>query len=486
MTSIWNRLEQHAQQQGDTVALQDATTQVHYRELLPRIKALAEELVRAGTRRLALQLDNSIDWALCDLACAHAGLVLVPVPGFFSAEQRQWLLDSSGADTLIGPPADGWQPLALAPGLSGWRRQVDAPVPLPAGTAKITYTSGTTGQPKGVCLSLKQELTTVRALADRLAGTRVEHHLTLLPLSTLLENLAGLYLPLWLGATATLPGLEEVGFTGSSQLDANRLATALARWQPHSLVLVPELLRLLTGLCLRQPTLANSLRLVAVGGGRVAPGLLRQAWAAGIPAVEGYGLSECGSVVALNSPEHSRPEYHRHGSVGRPLAHLSVRIDESGEIHVRGGAMLGYLGEQAAPAEIATGDLGQLDADGFLHITGRRKNVQITAFGRNFSPEWVEAEAQGCPAIARLVIIGDGLPANLALVQPLPGQESALPGQIAALNAQLPDYARIHHWLVPSPGLAEAGLLTANGRPRRDAIRRAYADQIQHLTGVRP
>ncbi|WP_417606223.1 AMP-binding protein [Oceanimonas baumannii] len=481
MTSLWNRLDQHAQQQGNAIALQDAITRICYRELLPRIRALANILVGAGTRRLALQLDNGIDWALCDLACAHAGLVVVPVPGFFSAEQRQWLLDSSGADTLIGPPADGWQPLALAPGLSGWRRQVDSPVPLPAGTTKITYTSGTTGQPKGVCLSLKQELTTVHALAERLAGTRVEHHLTLLPLSTLLENLAGLYLPLWLGATATLPGLEEVGFTGSSQLDASRLATALAHCQPQSLVLVPELLRLLTGLCLRQPTLANSLRLVAVGGGRVAPGLLRQARAAGIPAVEGYGLSECGSVVALNSPE-----YHRPGSVGRPLDHLSVRIDENGEIHVRGGAMLGYLGEPAAPAEIATGDLGRLDADGFLYITGRRKNVQITAFGRNFSPEWVEAEAQGCPAIARLVIIGDGLPTNLALVQPLPGQESALPEQIAALNAQLPDYARIHHWLVPSPGLAEAGLLTANGRPRRDAIRRAYADQIQHLTGVRP
>ncbi|AEY00330.1 AMP-dependent synthetase and ligase [Oceanimonas sp. GK1] len=481
MTTLFRRLAEHAQQREDAIALQSTRAQIRYRELPARIHELADALQRAGTRRLALQLDNGIDWALCDLACAQTGLVVVPVPGFFSAEQRQWLLDSSGADTLIGPATDGWQPLELAHGLSGWRREVASPVALPAGTAKITYTSGTTGRPKGVCLSLAQQITTVRALAERLAGTPVERHLTLLPLSTLLENLAGLYLPLWLGATATLPGLAEVGFTGSSRLDPAVLAAALAHWRPHSLVLVPELLRLLTGLCLQQPELTTSLRLVAVGGGHVASDLLRRAQAVGIPAVEGYGLSECGSVVALNTPECSRP-----GSVGRPLDHLAVHIAEDGEIHVRGGAMLGYLGGPAAPADIATGDLGRLDNDGFLYITGRRKHVQITAFGRNFSPEWVEAEAQGCSAIERLVIIGDGLPANLALVQPLPGRENALPGQIAALNAKLPDYARIHHWLVPSPGLAEAGLLTANGRPRREAIRQAYADHIHHLTGVRP
>ena len=103
-------------------------------------------------------------------------------------------------------------------------------------------------------------------------------------------------------------------------------------------------------------------------------------------------------------------------------------------------------GKPADP-QIATGDLGHLDEEGYLHITGRKKNVQITAFGRNFSPEWVEAQAQLCPAIARIVIFGDGQPANVALIQPLPGSQSQLAEQIARLNQQLPDYARIHHWL---------------------------------------
>ena len=131
----------------------------------------------------------------------------------------------------------------------------------------------------------------------------------------------------------------------------------------------------------------------------------------------------------------------------------------------------------------ARGDLGRIDEEGYLHITGRKKNVQITAFGRNFSPEWVEAQAQLCPAIARIVIFGDGQPANVALIQPLPGSQSQLPEQIARLNQQLPDYARIHHWL-PVALDQLPGLLTANGRPRRNEIYHHFSRQIsQCLTG---
>jgi acyl-CoA synthetase (AMP-forming)/AMP-acid ligase II len=135
---------------------------------------------------------------------------------------------------------------------------------------------------------------------------------------------------------------------------------------------------------------------------------------------------------------------------------------------VSGSAMLGYLGKGApqepADLQIATGDLGHLDEEGYLHITGRKKNVQITAFGRNFSPEWVEAQAQLCPAIARIVIFGDGQPANVALISRCRAASPNCPEQIARLNQQLPDYARIHHWL-PVALDQHPGLLTANGRP---------------------
>ena len=244
------------------------------------------------------------------------------------------------------------------------------------------------------------------------------------------------------------------------------------------------------------PVLAEGLRglrFVAVGGGKVAPDLIGHARALGLPVYEGYGLSECGSVVALNGPDTDLL-----GSVGLPLPHCRVTIAADGEVMVSGSAMLGYLGEEGAAAnplatgkpadpQIATGDLGHLDEEGYLHITGRKKNVQITAFGRNFSPEWVEAQAQLCPAIARIVIFGDGQPANVALIQPLPGSQSQLAEQIARLNRQLPDYARIHHWL-PVALDQHPGLLTANGRPRRNEIYQHFSRQIdqcltQGLTG---
>ncbi len=489
--SLFDAIARHDSLTPRQPALQGSQGELDYRTLWQQIQRLADRLQHAGIRRLALQLDNGLSWALIDLACTRAGIVVIPVPHFFSPAQQAWLLESCGADALVGPEHQGWQaaaPLVLMAGRPDeqavplWRR-IPARLPeLPAGTAKITYTSGTTGQPKGVCLSLAQMTAVCESLAERVAPARVEQHLTLLPLTTLLENLTGLYVPLLTGACSRIPSLGELGFSGSSKLDPAALAQALLRWPSHSLVLVPELLRLLLALCLNTPALATqlgTLRFVAVGGGKVAPELIAHARAAGLPVYEGYGLSECGSVVALNGPHGDRP-----GSVGLPLPHCQVTIAADGEVMVSGSAMLGYLGEEGETgSQIATGDLGRIDEEGYLHITGRKKNVQITAFGRNFSPEWVEAQAQLCPAIARIVIFGDGQPANVALIQPLPGSQSQLPEQIARLNQQLPDYARIHHWL-PVALDQLPGLLTANGRPRRNEIYHHFSRQIsQCLTG---
>lgn len=123
-----------------------------------------------------------------------------------------------------------------------------------------------------------------------------------LPLATLLENIAGVYLPLSLGATVVLEPLASLGFTGSSQLDIPRLLAVINRVRPHSVILVPELAAVLVSAAETGALDTASFQFVAVGGGKVSPRMLERARAVGLPMYEGYGLSECGSVVALNVP----------------------------------------------------------------------------------------------------------------------------------------------------------------------------------------
>lgn len=471
---LFERIEHIAVTDGSRPALCDSQQNISYADLLRQTTSLAKQLSNEKISRLALFLNNGLEWAMIDLACLLANIVIIPVPVFFSAEQQDWLLDSSGADALIGPARQGW---ITTPFLDYplQRRQPHSVAELPANTAKITYTSGTTGHPKGVCLSQEHLMQVSLALAERVAAANIQQHLTLLPLSTLLENITGLYVPLLSGVCSRIPSLAEVGLTGSSQFSAQILAQAIAQWRPHSLVFVPELLRLFVMLCTQNPGLVESLRFVAVGGGKVAADLVVKSHQLGLPVFEGYGLSECGSVVALNAPGRTLP-----GSVGEPLPHCQITIAPDGEILISGATMLGYLGEPAAQSPVATGDLGHFDAQGFLHITGRKKNIQITAFGRNFSPEWIEAEAQLFPAISRMVIFGDGLPVNVALIQVTPGYESSLADQLCQLNGRLPDYARIHHYFLAQLTI-ENGLLTTNGRPKRQQILSTYHTRIHQL-----
>jgi len=145
--------------------------------------------------------------------------------------------------------------------------------------------------------------------------------------------------------------------------------------------------------------------------------------------------------------------------------------------------MLGYLGADrtVSPAWWPSGDLGRIDADGFLHIDGRRDNVLITSFGRNVSPEWVESELQGAPAIAQAVVYGNGAPQLTAVLWPARADagEAELAQAVESANARLPDYARVAHWIrARAPFAADSGLATANGRPRRHAIEQAHRDAI--------
>ncbi|WGL18426.1 AMP-binding protein [Microbulbifer bruguierae] len=474
-----------------------------YGELMQEVTAIAEAITRRDLQVVGLFANNGPRWLLVDLACQLAGVTLVPLPGFFSPQQLLHTLVTSGLQALLTDMPDyfadapGFGPAEAFAGMTLLPCSQVQPAKLPAETAKITFTSGSTGTPRGVCLSNATQFATAEALAECLAPLRCATHMCLLPLATLLENVAGAYTCWLLGGTALVPGLERLGFSGSSQLDMPRLCACIDEHQPDSLILLPQILKSLLEQVDNsgwQPPV--SLRFVAVGGGKVSAELLREATLMGLPVYEGYGLSECGSVVALNLPGAVRE-----GTAGKPLPHCEISL-RNGEVVVRGPRYLGYLGTQPDSAEgggsddgdgcedgwLATGDLGSRDSDGFLHITGRKKNILISTYGRNISPEWIESELLRSQQILQCVVVGDARPYCSALLFVRPDTDiRQIDDWIATVNGGLPDYARIQHWaLLPEPLTFSGGLLTANGRPRRDPIARRYAQIIENLYRIPP
>jgi long-subunit acyl-CoA synthetase (AMP-forming) len=458
------------------------------------VAAEAHWLARSGARRFALLADNGCAWALTDLALANEQLLHVPLPGYFTPGQMAHVLNDAGIDAVVTDQPSVVEGLNLGftpdgqsagTGLALWRRAATpASSPVPAGTAKITYTSGSTSEPKGVCLSAGLIEAVAGSLVTATAALRLDRHLCLLPLPTLLENVAGVYAALLTGATCEIPSLAETGMSYGA-LQPGRLTSAITAAEPSSLILVPELLRVLVhaaGLGWQPPA---SLRFIAVGGALVSPELLAQAERAGLPVFEGYGLSECGSVVCLNTPGQNRP-----GSVGKPLPHVQVRLDSQQQIIVRHAGMLGYLGVPTAavsdvgPDEIATGDLGSIDADGFVHVHGRRKNLLITSLGRNIAPEWVERELQLEPEIAVALVAGEARPWLTAILSPTAAgiSHDRIAAAVARANLRLPDYARVRAWMpAADPFTFANGALTANGRLRRQHILGQHQRALQEL-----
>ena len=457
------------------------TSQWRAAEIRGEILSLKERLVMC--RVLGILADNSPAWVLADLAAHEAGVVHLPLPGFFSHEQLRHALEQTATDVILTDQPERIGALDIGFSIIGdwlgltWMQRVVEPVALPAGTAKISFTSGSTGAPKGVCLSGDGLIDTALAVRERLSDLPLRHHLAVLPLALLLENVAGIYAPLLRGMAVHLPPLHELGWRGMAGFDPGVLEAAVRRTDSSSMILVPELLKAWTAfLSVAGRRASAALSFVAVGGARVAPELIEEARQLGIPAYQGYGLTEGGSVVTLNRPGDDTD------GVGRPLRHAHIAI-RSGEVMVHTRAFLGYLGSTTNDShEFATGDLGEFDAQGHLHLAGRSKNLLITSYGRNISPEWPEAALLADPRILQAIVVGDGQPALSAILVPMPGASpSAIDLAVKGANETLPDYARIAHWIPGEAFTAANGLATGNGRPIRSLIAEHYSAAMTAL-----
>lgn len=471
--------------------------ELSYAGLVDAVDAACGKLREREVRVLACALDNGPAWAVLDIACMHLGICLVPLPPFFSATQLRHAVAKSGVQAVVTDQAGRLQqalPGVFSDNPAGvdiagvaldWMATrpdaIDAAAAVPDGIAKITFTSGTTGDPKGVMLAWQHLLPVVESLAQGVGMQPGDRHVVLMPLAVLLENVAGLYVALWGAATAVLLPMETVGLRGSSALDGHAMAAALVTWRASTAIFTPQTLQgvveAFEHAAESSPGRPENLRFAAVGGARVAPALLMRAQRVGLPVYEGYGLSENASVTTLNTPGTNRS-----GSVGRSLPHVELSIADDGEVIIGRRLFAGYLGEPTPTAtHWATGDLGELDADGFLYLRGRKRNVFITAFGRNVSPEWVESELVLQPAIAQAAVFGEARPFNVAVVVVADGYgTSDVDIALARVNRGLPDYARVTRWTAAgAPFTPGNGLLTGTGRIRRDSVRSHYADAIE-------
>lgn len=461
MREFFEQLAERAAVSGASAALVTPDGAVSYADLANQAFVRAASAKRLP-ERIGLLFTSRKEYLLADLSLSFAGKELVPLPDFFSDAQLAHIIGITGLSAVVTDNASIGRATRL--GLSVHLLSDGEPAtggPSDS-SARIIFTSGTTGEPKGVRLAGKQLVASVTSLAKATEAGVADRYLSILPQSLLLEQVAGIYLPLIAGASIYLP-------TGPVVSPGRHIRLAAEESGATATVLVPDLLaawvKELAAIGRPAPT---SLRVVAVGGAPVSPQLAASAWARGLPVCEGYGLSECCSVVSLN-----RPMARRSGTVGRPLPGIQVTI-ENGEIVVGGPTIMsGYLGDAPVSGVWRTGDLGAFDAEGFLRVSGRKDNIIVTAAGRNVSPEWVEEVLTADPRIRFCVVVlhAQTLGALVVADEPLAGSPDELKAALISAAQALPPYARPRRYLsIPEQELFDRHLFTGNRRPRRDAI----------------
>lgn len=487
---------------------------------------LADVHAMAGRVAAALQADgvgrgdrvgvlaaNGLEWVLLDLACLRLGAVTAGfAPGQFTAGPellQQYGLsllftdtsaDTSG-DTSADTSADAARPGAPEPGVrpvADVLRAADdaglvAPPPVrwePGDVTTLKFTSGSTGLPKGLAAtvgSIDDSLAAVQELFEHGDGDDL---FVFLPLS-LLQQRYWIYSALVFGHDVTVSTYQAA-------------FAALRAVRPTVVMGVPAFFdtarRHVEALASRDRT-PGDLRAHAhrVFGGRIRylwtgsapanPAMLAFYTGVGLPLYEGYGLNET-CIVSKNAPG-----AHREGSVGRVLPGKQVLFDEAGAITVRAEHPVNTAYAYAGPGEservfgpggvVRTGDLGHLDEDGYLWISGRADDVIVLANGRNLVTRPIEEQFTASPAIAECVLYYPGRTHLAAVVSPAPGAadgegfEAVVSAHLAKVNSALGQDEQVRRVIVADPPFSvDGGLLTSQFKPQRRRIEQVYQSAL--------
>ncbi|MGD9899225.1 MAG: long-chain fatty acid--CoA ligase [Calditrichaceae bacterium] len=500
--ALLNTVERFSDRPGLFYKFNGKYREIKWGEVHRKVNQLASFLLKQGFKRgqhAAILSDTRYEWAIADLACQAIGLVTIPVYPTLREEQIQnIIIHSETAGIFV---SDEWQlekirniraalpdffPVvifdtpaeksddvtSLAEALEyGKQNSGNADIlkenvnsTKPDDLASIIYTSGTTGDPKGVMLTQDNFMFNVQSCTNVVPVNEEDLFLSFLPLSHVLERMAGYYLPLYIGASIAY----------AESIDT--VAQNMAEMKPTVMISVPRLYekmntkiieavesgtpvkrklfywalkkgesyfsRHLNHLsipfaCKIKFSIADKLVLSKIRektGGRlscfISGGAPLQKETGeffsnvGIVILEGFGLTETSPVTNLNPPEKIK-----FGTVGPVIPDVKVKIADDGEILTKSRSLMkGYYKNESATNEAIdsdgwfhTGDIGFLDEDGYLKITDRKKNILVTSGGKNIYPQPIEQKLKDSVYIAEAVLIGDKRNYVTALL--LPEQE---------------------------------------------------------------
>lgn len=415
MHPILDRLREHAQNRTQRVAVADPALALNYGALCAVAAGLSQRIAGATTLpRVGILAPTSAAGAAAIVACWWAGKTPVPLNFLLGPEERGKVMRDAGLDLVL--TIEHFLPSLAPTGLKTIVLDATALTPGNAPppdakldqTAVVIYTSGTSGDPKGVCLSFDNVVSNATSCIQHVRITPDQVLFSVIPQFHSFGFTAMTAVPLILGGTVWyLPR-----FSPATVLETIRDK------QVTIFMAVASLYAALARVKSAPPDVCASLKL-AVSGGEPLPAAVAAAFRErfGLDLIEGYGLTESSPVVAVNVPWDMRP-----GSVGRALPGVQVQaVDEQGrplgpgldgELVIRGHCVMqGYLNKPAETAAairdgaLYTGDIGHVDAEGFIYITGRAKEMIIVG-GENVFPREIEAALLDHPAVAEAAVIG--------------------------------------------------------------------------------
>jgi long-chain acyl-CoA synthetase len=509
-----------------------------YRE---QVTACAAALIHAGIApgdRVSVFAENRLEWLVADMGILVAGAVHVPLHAPLTGPQARYQLVDAGVSWIFVSTAAQYAKLrqirAELPGLRGivvfddhptdeqtvaWHaflqmgRKVRAAesaellcrqAALTADSlATIMYTSGTTGNPKGVMLTQGNLLSNAIGFNTASPPPTDCVFLSWLPYSHIYARTVDIYGNLVNGGILCLAE------------SADTLLLNLAETRPHMMSAVPRFYeKVLSAVHADPRTVKAKLRAIfgpridwlSSGGAPLQPAVAQAFHDAGLLLLQGYGLTESSPVISFN-----RKDAYKLDSVGLPIPGVEVKIAGDGEVLTRGPhVMKGYWNNAAATAEairdgwLYTGDLGRLDADGFLYITGRKKDLMVLSNGKKVVPNHVEGVLLADPCFDQVVVCGEGRSYVSALVVPNwpnlaraacldlargeealahdPAVHAFLDKRLQKAQADISPWEQVKHFAVlPRPFSVAADEMTVSLKLRRGVIVDRHKSEIEAL-----